>query len=389
MNTTAAQDEITHARLQAQLCAEIAQNGGVLPFARFMATALYAPQMGYYATDPTPFGASGDFVTAPEISPLFAACLARHCAVTLQALQGGIICEVGAGSGVLAADLLLALDALHALPEYYLLIEISAALRERQRATLAQRAPHLLARCVWRADFPATGVRGIILANELLDALPAAIFQITADGVMECGVEVMTHTAQATTYGWRLHPPTPDVATAVEIITREVGTLPVGYKSEVSPAVATWMATAAHALQAGELLLIDYGFGRREYYHPQRTTGTLMCHHRHRAHPDPLVYVGQQDITAHVDFTRVAECGVAAGLELAGYTHQAGFLLNNGLAEHLPPPQDTRAYLAAVQQVKKLTLPSEMGELFKVMAFTRNLEVNLPGFAIVDLRSRL
>ncbi len=374
-------DEQAHSAQLAQLIREeIARAGGAIDFAHFMALALYAPGLGYYSAGKTKFGAAGDFVTAPEISPLFARCLAVQCAQVLHTLGGGDLLEVGAGSGRLALDLLTALDAQHALPNTYFILELSADLRARQAHTLRERAPQLAARVQWLNELPAA-FRGVVIANELLDAIPAERFRVGVHGAEQMQVRV-----EGDRFVWDARPASATLAAQVDPLS-----LPVGYVSEINPQAQAWVTSIATRLTAGIVLLIDYGFPRAEFYHPQRSEGTLMCHYRHRAHGDPLILVGLQDITAHVDFTAIAEAAHDAGLSVLGYTSQAAFLLALGLTRfgEEAPQDDTRTRLAMAQQVKTLTLPSEMGELFKVLALGRGVTPPLLGFTLQDRRARL
>ena len=383
-------DALQHsARLQAMIHDEIAAAGGAISFARFMALALYAPGLGYYSAGAHKLGAAGDFVTAPELSPLFGQCLARQCREVLQRLGGGDILEFGAGSGALAAEVLLTLEALDCLPRTYAILDLSADLRARQRETLSARAPHLLSRVKWLDQLPETGFRGVVLANEVLDAMPVHLLRYAGAGFEELRV-----ICEGEGLGWRGEPIRDGTLAAhAQALEKELGdgVFCPGYTTEINLAAEGWVNGVASFLEAGLCLIIDYGFPRREYYHPDRRDGTLMCHYRHHAHDDPLALVGLQDITAHVDFTAVAEQALAAGLEVAGYTSQAHFLLGCGLGALLAgaDPSDTRRYLTLTQQVKKLTLPQEMGELFKVLALRRGLEGPLMGFSIQDRRSAL
>ena len=371
------------ARLAALIGAEIAAAGGAIPFARYMELALYAPGLGYYSAGAQKFGAAGDFVTASEISPLFSACVARQCAEVLRLVDGGDVLEVGAGSGVFVADLLVALAAADELPARYLILERSADLRARQQALLAERVPQYLERVQWLDRLPERRLRGVVFANELLDALPVHMFTLTEDGPQELYV------AQSQSeFHWQPVPCGTLLQGRVDALLREVGELPLGYTSEINLAAEAWVRSVADILECGALLLADYGFPRREYYHSQRSGGTLMCHYRHHAHDNPFLWPGLQDITAHIDFTAVAETADAAGLDVAGYTTQGAFLLACGITEILSAyDDDTQLRLA--QGVKKLTLPHEMGELFKVMALTRAIDAPLSGFAWRDLRAKL
>jgi SAM-dependent MidA family methyltransferase len=355
---------------------EIAASGGKISFACFMELALYAPGLGYYVAGKYKFGAQGDFVTAPEIGSLFARCLAHQCQTILTNMGGGDILEVGAGSGVLAADLLRALEAADALPEHYFILELSADLCERQSETLLQKAPHLVDRVHWLDALP-DSFRGIVLANELLDATPVERFRVTENGLNQIHVAW-----EDSHFVWQELP----IDSTIQL-----PTLPSGYVSEINLHAEAWVRSLGDILKQGVILLIDYGFPRAEFYHPQRSQGTLMCHFRHHAHDDPFILVGLQDITAHVDFTAMAEAGTDAGLSLLGYTSQAAFLLGNNLDRIVAAsdPNDVRAHLELTQQVKKLTLPHEMGELFKVMALGRGIKEPLRGFSVQDRRGRL
>lgn len=370
-------------RLQALIRDEIEHAGGRIGFDRFMELALYAPGLGYYSAGSYKFGEAGDFVTAPELSALFSRCLAGQCAEVLRGI-GGDILEFGAGSGVMAADVLAELERLEVLPEHYYILELSAELRQRQQQSLAQRVPHLADRAVWLDALPEGGFRGVVLANEVLDAMPVHRFVIAHGEPRELCV---------VWNGQRfvLDEAAPDAALFDRLrhLQREYG-LHDGYRSEINLRAGEWVHSLGGFLQQGVALLIDYGFPQREFYHPQRDEGTLMCHYRHRAHDDALILLGLQDITAHVDFTAVAEAALAAGLSVRGYTSQANFLLANGLTELLAQTEgDTREQLALSAQVKRLTMPGEMGEMFKVMALARGWEGPLRGFALRDERARL
>lgn len=368
--------------LQAAIRSEVEAAGGWLPFARFMELVLYAPGLGYYTAGARKFGAAGDFVTAPEMTPLFAAALARQVAQVM-ALAEPQVLEIGAGSGRLAADLLLALEAAGTLPERYRILDLSADLRQRQQATIAAAAPHLLARVEWLDTLP-EAYSGAVVGNELLDAMPANIVAWRADGIYERGVAL-----EDAGFVWAERPATGALLAAAEEIAGQCP-LPPGYESEISLANRAWMADWGRRLQRGALLLLDYGFPRREYYHLQRGRGTLMCHYRHYAHPDPFYLPGLQDVTVHVDFTAIIAAADAQGLDLLGYCNQGQFLLNCGILDALAAlPQGTPDYLKASNMVGKLLMPHEMGELFKVIAVGRGLDAPLLGFASGDQSRRL
>lgn len=373
-------------RLGRMIRDEMASHGGRLPFDRYMELALYAPGLGYYTGGSRKFGEAGDFVTAPELSPLFGQCLARQCAEVLERLGGGDVLEFGAGSGALVVDMLLELERLRRLPDRYLILELSAELQRRQRQRLAERAPQMLERVVWLEGLP-EGFRGVVIGNELLDAMPVHRFRIDGDEVCEVfarpdGDRFVFVSGEAVS---------PGLEAAVTGLRAEGHAAAEGYTSEINLRLTPWFEALAAALQAGVVLLIDYGHPRAAYYHPERAMGTLMCHYRHRVHADPGILVGLQDITAHVDFSAVAAAGAVAGFSLMGYAPQAHFLLASGLDEVMmrSDPADPAAHLAVTQGVKRLTLPAEMGERFKVIALGKGVEGPLMGFRLRDLRDRL
>jgi len=355
---------------------EIDRSGGWIDFARYMTLALYAPGLGYYAAGSHKLGEAGDFVTAPELSPLFSTTLARQMAEVLQS-TGGDILELGAGTGRMAADILVALDELGDLPQRYRILEVSSDLRARQRTYLTALPARLAARVEWLDALP-DDLRGVVVANEVLDALPVHLIAWRQNGVFERGV---SHGEAGFVYADR---PLESAALRARV---ERLDLAAPYVSEVSMAAPALVHDLAQRLRHGVLLLIDYGFGSSEYYHLQRRTGTLMCHYRHRAHDDPFFLPGLQDITAHVDFTAVAEAGVAGGAALLGYTNQAGFLINRGITDLLARRAQADRYYVQVANVQKLLSPAEMGELFKVLALGRGID-RLAGFSRGDL-SRL
>ena len=368
------------ARLYDLIRREITQQNGWISFARYMELALYAPGLGYYTAGARKFGEAGDFVTAPELSPLFGRTLARQ-AVEIMAQSAPHILELGAGSGKLAADLLGKLEKLDSLPESYSILEVSADLRERQQALLRERLPHLMERVRWLDELPER-FSGMVIANEVLDALPVHLVHWRDDAITERGVAT-----GGSGFVWEERPITnPALLHAAQRIN-----VPDGYVSEIGLAARGLVNSLANCLERGVLLFIDYGFGAREFYHPQRSGGTLICHYRHHVHDDPFFLPGLQDITAHVNFTDIAECGVDAGLELLGYTSQAFFLLNCGITELMRdiPPESLRDYLPLSAQLQKLTSPAEMGELFKAMALCRGIGGPLCGFTRGDLMRTL
>lgn len=356
--------------LCARIAAAIEAAGGWISFARYQELALYEHGLGYYAGGSRKFGADGDFVTAPELTPLFGFALARQVAQVLQA-SVPVVLEAGAGSGRLAADLLRGLEALGALPERYLILELSGELRARQRETIAREAPAFVGRVEWLDAMP-EAFSGCIVANELLDAMPVQVLAWRDAGLMERGVAIDADGR----FVW-------SERTADERLRELAAELPVAgpYVSEVSPIARAWVAEWGRRLQRGALILIDYGLPRHEYYHPQRSSGTLRCHYRHRSHDNPFWWPGLSDITTHVDFTAVAEAAHGAGLDVLGYTTQATFLMNCGIGELLTARQAEGGDVAkALGAVQVLLAPGEMGELFKVLACGRGIDAPLTGF---------
>jgi len=383
-------DESAHsAALAAHVHAVIAKAGGWIDFAQFMQLALYTPGLGYYCAGARKFGAAGDFVTAPEVAPVFSRCLAVQCAEVLRNLgsDDARILELGAGSGVMAAELLAELERQGALPAQYLILDLSADLRERQQATLQQAVPHLLDRVHWLDELPDTPFAGMVIANEVLDALTVQRFAIRAGEVNALGVSVeFGQLVLAEVRGGER------LVGAVRQIERETGVaLPDGYESEVCIGLPQWLAAIGASLERGVMLFVDYGLPRREYYTAERTRGTLLCHFRHRFHEDALTRVGLQDITAWVDFTAVADAAQASGFEVAGYTTQAHFLIGAGLGDFVANVEglDLVQRLNLSRQAMMLTLPGEMGERFKVIALTRDYDASLRGFSTRDLRHTL
>jgi SAM-dependent MidA family methyltransferase len=358
-------------RLLTLIRAEIAAAGGAIDFARFMELALYAPGLGYYSAGAAKFGADGDFVTAPELGFVFARCLARALAPTLRETRGDLV-ELGPGSGALAVDLLLELERFDALPARYRLLERSADLRRRQRDRIARHCAHLENIVEWLDVPPAQPWRGVLVANEVADALPVRLFALRDEGLFTRAVG----TDAAGRLAWREVPADAalerDVAQALGA---QLPTLPRPYLSEVRPMLKPWLAEVTQALQQGAAWFVDYGYGSDAYYAVDRRRGTLRCHYRHRAHDDPLFLPGLQDITAWVDFGALLEAGAAAGLSADAITSQAHFLVEHGLdavfmAAYEQAGSETERYRLA-QEVKRLTLPEQMGERFKVAVLRR------------------
>jgi SAM-dependent MidA family methyltransferase len=383
---TAAEREHSQ-RLAELIRAALAAAGGWLSFERFMELALYAPGLGYYSAGSHKLAAGGDFVTAPEVSDLFSRCLARQCAAVLIDTGGGIL-ELGAGTGRMAAVLLSELAVLGVLPERYAILEVSADLAQRQRQRLARLPQALRERVIWLERLPERPLHGVVVANEVVDALPCRRFRCVESGVIELGMALegtgsICFTAAEAAADASLTRAYEDIVAGLP------APLPVGYTSEACLRVAPWIASIGGCLGRGLLLLCDYGLPRRHYYHPQRGGGTLRCHYKQLAHDDPSINLGVQDITAWVDFTRVADAALAAGLEVKGFATQAAFLLGCGIEELVAQAGEgiERARLAG--EARRLIMPEEMGEAFKMMALTRDLDIPLAGFALQDLRHLL
>lgn len=374
-------------QLEALIRDEIGRQGAI-PFSRYMERALYEPGLGYYAAGNRKFGADGDFITAPEVSPLFSRCLARQCQQVLEELGGEtVVLELGAGSGTMAADLLAELKGRDRLPSRYQILEISADLRERQQRRIEQCPDDIRNRVEWLDRLPSTQIHGCIIANEVLDALPVSRFVVEEDRPLEMRVAV-----EGDSFCWQQVALDAEPAEQVESLITDLGhALPSGFRSEWCPSLRAFIASLAEVLARGVMLFTDYGLPRREYYMPERACGTLACHYRHRVHDDVFLWPGLQDITAWVDMTALARAARHHDLDVAGYTTQAHFLLALGLHELLEGQQvsTTVERLRLAQQVKTLTLPGEMGERFKAIAFLKDLDLSLRGFGSRDLSDRL
>jgi len=370
------------ARVVAHIERMIAASGGWISFADYMGAALYAPALGYYVAGARKFGPSGDFVTAPELTALFGEALAAQIEGVLAQLPGSSVIELGPGTGRLAADVLSALAARNALPERYCLLEVSPDLRERQREHLRDRVPDLLPRIEWIDVLPRHW-RGLLLANEMLDAVPPHLVARRGGAWFECGVE--------SDAGEFRFADRPLGAGALRDAAKACFPPEGDYLSEINPAAQALVRSLARRCEAGALLIFDYGFPASEYYHSQRNSGTLMAHYRHRASDDPFFLPGLADLTAHVDFSAIAHAGVAGGMSLAGYATQARFLINCGILHALARRGDPQsaAYLREAAAVQKLLSPAEMGELFKVLAMAKGIEGDLTGFRDGDQSHRL
>ena len=363
---------------------QIEDAGGVLPFDQYMDMALYAPGLGYYATGTRKFGQGGDFVTAPEIGPLFGRSLAREVGLVLETIDDACLLEFGAGSGALAQSLIEALSADGRLPSRYCILEISPDLRERQRQRLEPLAEHHGLKIEWLEQLPDEPLQGVILANEVVDAFAVTRFCVIQGRPWRAGISI-----DGDGFAWEwIDDLDPDSGAAKIVQQYE---LVEGFISEVCPRAQAWIHALGVSLQRGLALVIDYGFPAREYYLPERSQGTLRCHYQHRAHNDPLILPGIQDVTCQVNFSALAEAGRTAGFDVLGYTSQESYLLALGLLDlATPQPEDDEnVMLSRAAEVKQLILPSQMGEAFKVMALGKKIEQALAGFKLRDRSSSL
>jgi SAM-dependent MidA family methyltransferase len=363
-------DAISHSLKLIERIKALIQKKGPLSFSEYMQQVLYAPNLGYYVAGSHKIGTEGDFITAPEISPAFAACLANQCQQILSSLSYPVITELGAGLGTLAIDLLLELEKLNSLPYEYRILEISPDLKQRQLLQFEQRCPHLLNKVKWLDSLAQHDFEGIILGNEVIDALPVSRFTIKKGQTMEMGVNF-----DGQRFQWVEMGACPALIEAVEKIQLSLGPLPEGFCSEVNLYLETWLQSVSLPLQKGVMIWIDYGHSRSQYYQAARSSGTLSCYYRHHVHHDPFLYPGLQDITAHVDFSLLAESALKLGFELNGYINQAMFLINCGLETSF-----NQMDISEKARIKKLLSPQLMGEQFKVMALSRNMDIKLLGF---------
>ena len=380
-------DQRRISRALSQLLADSIAENGPMPFAEYMHRCLYEPGLGYYVNGLSKLGADGDFVTAPELSPDFAQCIAAQCAEVFTVIGGGSMIEFGGGSGRMAVDVLLALDRLEALPDHYYLLDVSADLKHTQQQTVnANLPPALASRVQWVNSF-VDGFCGVVVANELFDAFPVQRFGVTDTGVtMQCinfneqrGIFVCDVSDQAT-------------SRQVEIIERSTGAgLTVGYRAEYCPVVEPWWQSLAQSIDTAAVLVCDYGGDRSSYYSPLRSSGSVRCFFRHQLHDNPLIYQGVQDITADVDFTALAEAAVNTGFSLEGYTTMTQFMVSLGALERHQQAVDRldqQRSMIATGKFKQVLLPEEMGERFMVAGFSKNISPVLSGFAKGD-QSRL
>ncbi len=355
---------------------------GEIPFVEFMQLALYDPQVGYYTSGMQKFGEQGDFVTAPEMTPLFGKTLARQIQEVFKHVTFPILLEFGAGSGKLCVDLLRELEDKEALPEQYWILEVSGDLSLRQKKLITQEIPHLASRVQWLTSWPTIPFEGVIIANEVLDAMPVHRFLLMEEGLKESYITLDEEGRLKEVYRSCNNE-------RLQKYVKEILPAAAPYQSEVNLFLDSWIEQVSNILKTGAFFIFDYGFPRHEYYHPERQSGTLMCHYQHKGHINPLAHPGEEDITAHVDFTHVAEAAVNAQFHVAGFVNQASFLLMNGILELLEEMEDSIEKINAQQAVKKLVMPHEMGELFKVMALTKNFDFPLQGFQLHDKRASL
>ncbi len=363
---------------------------GNLTFAQFMEKALYTPGLGYYANGLPKIGESGDFITAPEVSPIFSRCIARQAIQILEKLPQANLLEFGAGQGTMAKDILLELHAQQQQIEHYYIVELSADLRDRQQFTLKEHLPEaLFDKVVWLDQLPTQPMPAVVVANEVLDAMPFERIRIEPEQALQ-GYVRFDEEQQAFDWDYQKITTKPLQQFANQLIEHIGEVSDLGYETEINLNIQPWLQSISDFISEGAVLLIDYGYSRHEYYQPARVMGTLRCHYQHRAHNNPFFYPGLQDITAHVDFTAVAESAFDAGFKVAGFTTQAHFLMSTGLLE-MSSNQDApmTEQLKVAQQIKTLTLPNEMGETFKVIALTKACDQSLTGFTLRDLRHQL
>ncbi len=389
-------EAIAHSnKVKERIIAAIESAGGKISFEAYMNLALYAPGLGYYSAGLKKFGRLGDFITAPEISPLFSQCLAIQCRHIMQQSGLSTLLEVGAGSGIMAIDIMQELERQDSLPEQYLILELSADLRDRQQKAIKDKIPHLASRFHWLDQLPARPFNGIVIANELLDALPVHLLRLSGTQSFERFVAL----DKEQEFIWQdqsiEEPRLNTIADEVRDIHLSMQTLNdkpgQDYITEVNLLAMDWISSIADIMEQGAVLLVDYGYTAREYYHPQRFMGTLMCHYQHHRHDDPFYLPGMQDITAHINFSHIARSAEATGLTLCGFTTQAHFLMAGGLVELTRDldPEDVVHFTETARQIKMLTLPEEMGELFKVILLAKGKPLSLPAFQFQDFSQRL
>ncbi len=377
-------DALAHSqKLVARIKQEIATQDGAISFRRYMEMALYEPGLGYYVAGSHKIGQQGDFITAPEISPLFSRCIANQCAQVLRHTKDRDILELGAGSGIMACDILLELEKQRQLPDHYFILDLSPDLKQRQYQTLEKHAPQLLEKVTWLTSLP-DNFNGIIIGNEVLDAMPVDVFTQHDNQVYEHHVIIENDNLLE-----QLQPASETLYQRVMALNIPHDATP--YTSEINPNLQGWFESISASLHSGVLLLVDYGYPESEYYLPERNKGTLICHYLHRVNEAPLHYPGLQDITASVDFSAVAEAADSTDMNVAGFTSQAVFLSNTRLEDYFMQALDAHPddQYKLAQQVRTLSLPSEMGERFKCIALTKNYDKPLQGFSEFDQRYRL
>ena len=369
----------------------ILENNGSISFEQYMQMALYEPALGYYSAGSSKFGEQGDFITAPELSSIFSRCLAKQCQQVLSEISSGCILELGPGTGVMAIDILRELERNNVLPRIYYMLEPSADLRQRQQQRVKNEIPHLEERIIWLEHLPEKMIEGVILANEVIDAMP--VKRIVFDHeIEEYAVTCESESSGQTRFQWvnkKFDQKSMNIVQ--ELLDTLKETLPTPYTTEINFYLKPWLNSLNDILDKGLILISDYGYPRQEFFHPQRHAGTLICHYRHHAHDDPFLYPGLQDITASVDFTAVAEAAVDIGLHVSGFTTQAHFLIACGLDEIVSDydSDDVAKKVEITHQVSRLTMPGEMGEKFKFIGLTKSLDIQLKGFDFIDQRARL
>ena len=369
----------------------ILENNGSIGFEQYMQMALYEPALGYYSAGSSKFGEQGDFITAPELSSIFSRCLAKQCQQVLSEISSGCILELGPGTGVMAIDILRELERNNVLPSIYYMLEPSADLRQRQQQRVKNEIPHLEERIIWLEHLPEKMIEGVILANEVIDAMP--VKRIVFDHeIEEYAVTCESESSGQTRFQWvnkKFDQKSMNIVQ--ELLDTLKETLPTPYTTEINFYLKPWLNSLNDILDKGLILISDYGYPRQEFFHPQRHAGTLICHYRHHAHDDPFLYPGLQDITASVDFTAVAEAAVDIGLHVSGFTTQAHFLIACGLDEIVSDhdSDDVAKKVEITHQVSRLTMPGEMGEKFKFIGLTKSLDIQLKGFDFIDQRARL
>lgn len=377
--------------LREKISFAIMENGGSISFEQYMQMALYEPGLGYYSAGSSKFGPQGDFVTAPELSPIFSRCLANQCQQVLSEIASGCILELGPGTGVMAIDILRELERNNALPKVYYMLEPSADLRQRQQQKVKSEIPHLEERMVWLERLPEEKIEGVILANEVIDAMPVRRIVIDHE-IEEIVVTCESEVNDQIGLQWNKKAIDQNSMKVVqEILETLKETLPMPYTTEINFYIRPWLNSLNDVLDKGLILISDYGYPRQEFFHPQRHAGTLICHYRHHVHDDPFLYPGLQDITASVDFTAIAEAAVDVDLHVSGFTTQAHFLIACGLDQFVLEQEtdDVTERAQMTHQVGKLTMPGEMGEKFKFIGLTKALDIQLKGFSFIDQRVRL